>query len=56
MAETVQAKVWLLLDVPSLAVTVTSYGVPLAAPLASVPEISPVLLLMLKPPGKPLAL
>ncbi len=56
IADTVQANVWLLLDVLSLAVAATSYGVLLASPLASVPEISPVLLLMLKPLGKPLAL
>ena len=50
-----QSNDWLTLLVPSLAVTVTACGV-LLTEAVIVPEISPVLLLMLRPAGKPEAL
>ena len=52
---TVQLKVSLALAVPSEAVTVTVSGVLLTVAVI-VPEISPVVLLMLKPDGRPVAL
>src|SRR5262249_55245232 len=55
-AATVQVKLSLALCPPSLAVTVTLYGVVEAAPPAMVPEIRPVVGLMLSPPGKPVEL
>src|SRR5262249_6679003 len=53
---TVQVKLVLALAVPCVAVSVTVYGLPVCAPVAIVPLISPVVLLMLRPVGNPVAL
>ena len=53
---TVQVNVWLETDVPSVAEMVTLYGLLLESRLAMVPAIRPVLGLMLKPLGRPVAL
>src|ERR1700683_4934336 len=55
-AATLHCTLWLVDWLPSPAVTVTVYGLDEAAPAASVPEITPVALLMLSPVGRPLAL
>src|SRR5437879_5041695 len=49
---TFQVKPWLLLETPSKAVTIVAYGPATEAPAAMVPEIRPVLGLMLKPVGR----
>lgn len=55
-ASTVQLKVWLLVFVPSVAVTVTEEGLSVSAVPEIVPVICPVVLLMLSPVGRPVAL
>lgn len=52
---TVHRKVCVVLFVPSLAVTVTVYGLLASALEAIVPEIKPEMPLTLKPLGNPLA-
>ena len=49
---TVHLNDWLAFSVPSEAVTVTEYGLPVLAELLIVPEITPVVELMESPPGK----
>jgi hypothetical protein len=51
----IQTNSWLMLTlaVLSVAVTVTTLGLDVSALLESVPEITPVLLLMLNPEGNP---
>src|SRR5439155_7662434 len=51
----VQMNVVLVLEVPSSARTVTVYGPPAAAPIATVPLMVPVEELMERPNGKPVA-
>ena len=53
---TVHVKDALTLATPSDTVTVTLYGLPTAAPGATVPLMSPVVVLILRPGGKPVAL
>src|SRR5437588_8326564 len=53
MPPTAQVNVSESLAWPSLAVTVTLYGVPLAAPLGRVPVIAPVVGLIVRPDGRP---
>ena len=53
MGLTFQVNVWLLAAVPLLAATVIVYGPAAASPAARIPEIRPVVLLMLRPVGRP---
>ena len=50
---TFQVKLWLALEVPSPALTVTLYGPSAAAPAATVPVMVPVLVLIFRPGGRP---
>ncbi len=52
----VQVNDWLALEVPSLAVTVTAYGLFVSAVPLRLPLMSPLLLLILSPGGRPVAL
>ena len=56
LLSTSQVNVALPLVVPLLAETVTLYGLLVLSPLAIVPVIRPVLLLMLRPEGRSVAL
>jgi hypothetical protein len=55
-ADTLHARLWLTVSVPSLTATVTANGVPLTALVEIVPLMTPKLALMLSPVGKPVAL
>src|SRR5207249_2502552 len=55
MCETVQANDRLWLDAPWAAVTVTAYGLLFEERFARVPEIRPVVLLIVRPAGSPVA-
>ena len=52
---TVQVNVWLVVCVESEAETVTEYGLPPVAVLEIVPEIRPLVELIAKPGGSPVA-
>jgi len=52
----VQVKDWLALYVPSPADTVAAYGLMAASRRAGVPVIEPVLVLITRPLGRPVAL